>query len=238
MNDPQPEWVAVDRFVTDLIVRPAAALSAALEANRAANLPAIDVSPPQGKLLRILGEMIQARRILEMGTLGGYSTIWLAQALPADGKLISLEYEPKHADVARSNIERAGLSGVVDIRVGKALDLLHKLEVETPDAFDIVFIDADKVSTIDYFNWALPRVRRGGLIIVDNVVRNGALVDGDSADANVQAMRRFCAVLATTPGVVATIIQTVGTKGYDGFAIAVVTGDTTRADKPAVDLPE
>jgi predicted O-methyltransferase YrrM len=223
-------WISVDRFLTDLIVRPSAALDAAIEANKAAKLPSIDVSPPQGKLLRLLAEAIQARRILEIGTLGGYSTIWLAQALPADGRLISLEAEPRHAEVARANIARAGFADKVEVRVGRAIDALPAL-ANDGEPFDLAFIDADKVSTIEYFTWALRMVRRGGLILVDNVVRNGALVDGDSADPNVQAMRRFCAVLASTPGVLATVIQTVGAKGYDGLAVVLVTGDAAESNE-------
>jgi predicted O-methyltransferase YrrM len=217
------QWSAVDRFLTDLIVRPDVALVDALRANKAAELPAIDVSAPQGKFLRLLAEAIHAKRILEIGTLGGYSTIWLAQALPPDGRLISLEFQPKHAAVARSNVERAGLSSVVDIRVGKALDSLPQLAAENLEPFDLAFIDADKVNTAEYFTWALRLCRRGSLIIVDNVVRKGAVLDEQSDDVNVQGVRQFYDRLASTPGVLATAVQTVGGKGYDGFAIVLVT---------------
>ncbi len=218
-------WTAVDRYLTDLVVRPAAALDDALQANRAADLPAIDVSPPLGKLLRLLAESIQARRILEIGTLGGYSTIWMAQALPASGRLISLEAEPKHAEVARSNVARAGLSRVVEIRVGPALETLPKLVAEGAGPFDLIFIDADKASISEYFAWALRLCRRGSLIVVDNVVREGALVDASSDDPSVRGVQRFFDRLAANPGVLATAIQTVGAKGYDGFAIALVTAN-------------
>lgn len=221
----EEQWAAVDRYITDRVIQPAAALDDALRANKAADLPAIDVSPPLGKLLRLLAESIGARRILEIGTLGGYSTIWMAQALGADGRLISLEAEPKHAEVARANVERAGLSHVVEIRVGRASDALPQLAAENSGPFDLVFIDADKVSTVEYFNWALRLSRRGSLIVVDNVVRNGAVLEANSDDESVQGVRRFYDVLASTPGVLATVLQTVGGKGYDGVAIVMVTAE-------------
>jgi predicted O-methyltransferase YrrM len=224
----QETWTAVDRFLTDLVVQPVAALADALAANHAAELPEIDVSPPLGKLLRLLAEAIRAQRILEIGTLGGYSTIWMAQALPPNGKLISLEFEQKHADVARANIERAGLAAVVDIRVGRAIDALPKLHAENVGPFDLVFIDADKVSTPEYFAWALKLTRRGSVIIVDNVVRSGAVLEADSNDEAVQGVRRFLDQLAHMPGILATALQTVGAKGYDGFAIVLVTDDRPR----------
>jgi predicted O-methyltransferase YrrM len=222
-------WADVDRFITDRVIQPSAALDDALQANQAADLPAIDVSAPLGKLLRLLAESIGARRILEIGTLGGYSTIWMAQALPAEGRLISLEAEPKHAEVARSNVERAGLSHVVEIREGRASEALPRLDAENTGPFDLVFIDADKVSTVEYFNWALRLARRGSLIVVDNVVRNGAVIDADSEDESVQGVRRFYEVLAGSPGVLATALQTVGAKGYDGVAIVLVTADLPEA---------
>jgi predicted O-methyltransferase YrrM len=221
----QDAWTAVDRYITDRVIQPAAVLDDALRANQAADLPAIDVSAPLGKLLRLLAESIGARRILEIGTLGGYSTIWMAQALGADGRLISLEAEPKHAEVARANLERAGLSHLVEIRVGRASDLLPQLAAENAGPFDLAFIDADKVSTVEYFNWALRLCRRGSLIVVDNVVRNGAVLEANSADEGVQGVRRFYDVLASAPGVLATVLQTVGGKGYDGVAIILVTAD-------------
>jgi len=221
MNENQ--WTAVDEYITGLFLQPDPALDAALDASVAAGLPAINVSPNQGKLLQLLARMLRARTILEVGTLGGYSTIWLARALPADGRLVTLESDPKHAEIARANIARAGLSGIVDLRVGLAIETLPKLANEGIGPFDLIFIDADKVSTADYFAWALRLSRRGSLIIVDNVVRKGAVVDAASEDAKVQGIRRFNDVLAAEPRVSATVIQTVGVKGYDGFALALVT---------------
>ena len=221
----QEQWTAVDRYFSDLLIGSDPALDEALRASEAADLPAIHVSPTQGKLLHLLARMQEARSILEIGTLGGYSTIWLGRALPADGRLVTLEYNPKHADVARSNLARAGLSNIVDLRVGRALDTLPQLAAEGRGPFDLVFIDADKQSNADYFNWALKLSRRGSVIIVDNVVRKGTVVDANSADADVQGVRRFNQVLAQERRVNATAIQTVGVKGYDGFAIALVTED-------------
>jgi predicted O-methyltransferase YrrM len=223
MHEPPAEWGAVDQFLTERLVRPDAALDAALAANKAAALPAIDVSAPQGKFLRILAASIGAQRILEIGTLGGYSTIWLAQALPPDGRLITLEFEPRHAEVARANIDRAGLSDIVEIRIGKALDLLPQIDAEASAPFDLIFIDADKANTANYFDWALRLTRPGSIILVDNVVRKGAILDPNSDDANVQAMRSFIEKLGDTPGIFTTALQTVGGKGYDGFIIALVT---------------
>ena len=216
-------WTAVDRYIADQLVPPDAALDAALASSAANGLPAIHVAPPQGKLLHVLARAIGAKRILEVGTLGGYSTIWLARALAPGGTLITLEYDPKHAKVARENIERAGLSGVVEIRVGNAIDTLPQVAAEGGEPFDLVFIDADKPGNPAYFAWAMKLVRPGSLIIVDNVVRNGGLID-PAGDANVQGARRLCEAMAREPRVRATVIQTVGGKGYDGFAIAVVTG--------------
>jgi predicted O-methyltransferase YrrM len=221
----QEQWTAVDRYITDLLVPPDPALDAALQASAAAGLPPHDVSPSQGKLLLLLAQIQGARTILEIGTLGGYSTIWLARALPADGRLITLEADPKHAEVARANIARAGLSDVVEVRLGRALDTLPQLAAEGHGPFDLIFIDADKASNPDYFAWALKLSRRGSLIIADNVVRNGAVVDAASSDPSVQGVRRFNELLAESPRVSATAIQTVGSKGYDGFAMAIVTAD-------------
>jgi predicted O-methyltransferase YrrM len=212
-------WSAVDRFITDLLVPPDVALESALAA---AGLPAISVSPNQGKLLHLLARAQGARSILEIGTLGGYSTIWLARALPEGGRLVTLEFEPRHAEVARSNIARAGLADVVDIRLGPALETLPRLVADGLGPFDFVFIDADKENTADYFAWSLKLTRRGSMIIVDNVVRKGAVINADSDDSNVQGVRRFYEMLAAAPRVSATAIQTVGSKGYDGFAIALV----------------
>jgi predicted O-methyltransferase YrrM len=200
-----------------------AALDAALESSAAAGLPAIHVAPNQGKLLHVLARAIGAKRILEVGTLGGYSTIWLARALPPDGKLITLEYEPKHAKVAQANIERAGLAHVVEIRLGTAISSLPKIAAERRGAFDLVFIDADKPGNADYFAWAVKLTRPGGLIIVDNVVREGEVINA-KGDANAQGARRLFEAMAKEPRVSATAVQTVGSKRWDGFAIAVVTG--------------
>jgi predicted O-methyltransferase YrrM len=214
----QELWTSVDRYYEDLLVGHDHALEAALTATNQAGMPAIAVSPAQGKLLMMLAQTMGARRILEIGTLGGYSTIWLARGLGEGGRLITLEYDPKHADVARGNIARAGLSGVVEVRVGKAIDSLPALE----GPFDLIFIDADKVSYPEYFEWALKLARPGSLIIADNVVRNGAVIDPKSDDANVQAVRRFVQIVAAEKRVSATAIQTVGSKGYDGFAVVRV----------------
>jgi predicted O-methyltransferase YrrM len=209
-------WEAVDEYLAGALVGEDAALDAALRASEEAGLPAIAVSPLQGRLLNLLARVQGARAILEIGTLGGYSTIWLARALPADGRLVSLEAEPHYAEVARANVARAGLGGLVEIRVGPALETLP--EVEGP--FDLVFIDADKRTTPAYFEAALERSRPGGLIVGDNVVRGGALLAG--ADPSSEGMRRFVDLLAAEPRVEATVIQTVGAKGYDGFALALV----------------
>jgi len=218
-------WNAVDQYVNDQLVSTDPALSAALQDSNAAGLPQINVSPSQGKLLQLLAQVQGARSILEIGTLGGYSTIWLARALPRDGRLISLEAEPKHAEVARANIERAGLADNVEIRCGRALDTLPQLVVENRGPFDLVFIDADKPGYPDYLEWALKLSRRGSLIIADNVVRDGAVADSASRDPGVRGVRRFIEMLAAEPRVSASVIQTVGSKGYDGFAMALVISD-------------
>lgn len=217
-------WSAVDQYFADLLIEPDPALAAALAASAEAGLPAINVSPNQGKLLHLLARAIGARRILEIGTLGGYSTIWLARALPADGRLLTLEADPRHAEIARGNIARAGLAGVVEVRVGKALETLPRLLDAGEGPFDLTFIDADKPSTTDYFDWALRLSRPGSLIIVDNVVRGGEVADPASESESVRAIRRFLDRLAAEPRVTATAVQTVGAKGYDGLAIALVTG--------------
>ena len=215
-------WAAVDRYMNALIVPGDPALDAALADSAAAGLPSISVSPNQGKLLHLLARVQGARSILEIGTLGGYSTIWLARALPEGGRLVTLEVDPKHAEVALANLARAGLAAVVDLRLGPALETLPRLAAEGIGAFDFVFIDADKVSTPDYFAWALKLTRPGSVIIVDNVVRKGAVVDESSDDPSVRGVRRLYEMLAKEPRVSATAIQTVGTKGYDGFALALV----------------
>jgi caffeoyl-CoA O-methyltransferase len=221
----QNQWTAVDRYITDLFVPPDPALDAALQATADAGMPLINVAPNQGKLLHVLALAHGARTILEVGTLAGYSTIWLARALPAGGRLVTLELDPKHAEVARANIARAGLANVVDLRLGRALDTLPQLVAEGQGPFDLVFIDADKPNTTAYFEWALKLTRRGSLIIADNVVRDGAVIDASSTDASVQGVRRFNAALAAEPRVTASVIQTVGSKGYDGLAFAIVTGE-------------
>jgi predicted O-methyltransferase YrrM len=218
----QEQWEAVDRYFTDLLVPPDPALDAALRSSNEAGLPAINVAPNQGKLLNLLVRIQGARKILEIGTLGGYSTIWLARALPADGRLITLEADPKHAEVARSNIERAGLSEIVDLRLGRALDTLPQLEAEGEGPFDLVFVDADKPSNPDYFAWALRLTRPGSVLIFDNVVRHGGVLDDTRDDPGLVGTRRLNELLSTDPRVDATAIQTVGIKGYDGFAIALV----------------
>lgn len=220
MSD-EKQWTDVDRYITDQLVPSDSALDAALAASAANGLPAINVAPNQGKLLGVLARAIGARRILEVGTLGGYSTIFLARALAPGGKVVTLEYEPKHADVARANIERAGLSHLVDIRLGKAIDTLPRLAAEGVGPFDLVFIDADKPGNADYFAWAMKLTHVGSLIIVDNVVRKGAVLDA-AGDANAQGARRLFEAMANEPRVSSTAVQTVGSKGYDGFAIAVV----------------
>ncbi len=216
-------WTAVDHYVTHVLRLSDDALEAALEESDAAGLPAIAVSVPQGKLLNILARLGHARRILEIGTLGGYSTIWMARALPPDGELITLEIDPKHAEVARVNIERAGFADRVDVRVGPAIDALPKIAAENKDPFDLIFIDADKPSIPDYFTWSLRLSRPGTVIIVDNVVREGAVIDAASEDASVKGVRRLNEMLAAELRVSATVLQTVGTKGYDGFAVVLVT---------------
>jgi predicted O-methyltransferase YrrM len=220
----QDQWTSVDAYINGLLVPSDAALDAALASSTAAGLPAINVAPNQGKLLHLLARIHGARSILEIGTLGGYSTIWLARALSPGGKVVTLEADPKHAEVARTNLARANLAGVVDVRVGAALDTLPQIAREGLGPFDLFFIDADKANIPHYFKWALDLSRPGSVIIVDNVVRGGAVLDAASADPNVQGVRRFNELVAAERRVSATAIQTVGSKGYDGFAIALVTG--------------
>ena len=217
-------WTAVDEYITQMLVPPDPVLDAALKASDAAGLPAIQVTPNQGKLLHLLARLQGARKVLEIGTLGGYSTIWLARALPADGRLISLEADPRYAEVARANILRAGLNAMVDLRVGRALETLPQIAAEGGGAFDLTFIDADKQSIPEYFRFARKLSSRGSLIIVDNVVRDGRVIDAASHDSDILGIRRFNEMLAAESGVCATAIQTVGAKGHDGFAIVLVTG--------------
>lgn len=213
-------WAAVDHYWNERVLGADEALGAALAANVAAGLPPIDVSPAQGKLLHLLARQAGARRILEIGTLGGYSTIWLARALPADGIVISCELDPRHAEVAVANVTGAGLADRVDVRVGRALDTLAALPAD--EAFDLAFVDADKAGNTEYFEECLRLVRPGGTIIVDNVVRGGGIIDAASTDPAVVGTRRFADAVAGDERVDATVIQTVGTKGYDGFLLAVV----------------
>jgi predicted O-methyltransferase YrrM len=217
-------WAAVDGYLTDLLGMDDPALGAALAASVAAGLPAINVSPNQGKLLYLMARAIDARQILEIGTLGGYSAIWLARALPPSGRLITLEADSNHSAIARANLERAGLADVAEVRHGRALDTLPKLAAEGAGPFDLVFIDADKPNNAAYFDWALRLTRPGSLIVIDNVVRGGSVIDEESDDAGVQGTRRVLERIAAEPRVSATALQTVGSKGYDGLAIALVTG--------------
>lgn len=222
---PQESWVAVEKYIAGHVAPPDSALDAAREANASAGLPAIDVSACEGKFLHLLARLAGARRVLEIGTLGGYSAIWLARALPPDGRLITLELEPKHAEVARANLDRAGVARLVEIRVGRALDLLDELDRQEAEPFDFFFIDADKSNGPRYLSWAVRHARPGSVIVVDNVVRDGYIVDAGNKDPDIQGTRQVFEMLAAEPRLTATALQTVGSKGYDGFAIALVTGD-------------
>ncbi|PGZ96203.1 methyltransferase [Bacillus pseudomycoides] len=217
------KWTEVDHYITDLLIPSDPVLDSVLQVNADSGLPAHDVSPNQGKFLQLLAQIQGARTILEIGTLGGYSTIWLARALPKDGRLITLEADPKHAEVARSNIKRANLSDIVEVRLGPALNTLQQLVNDKHEPFDLIFIDADKPNNPYYLAWALKLSRPGTLIIADNVVRDGAVIEDSNVDQSVQGIRGFYELLATEPRLSATAIQTVGSKGYDGFALAVVT---------------
>jgi predicted O-methyltransferase YrrM len=220
----EAQWQAVDAYLTQTLVRPDAALDAALAQSTAHGLPAISVSAPLGKTLHLLATMLGAKRVLEIGTLGGYSTIWLARALAAGGTVVTLEIDPRHAAVARDNFARAGVTHLVDLRVGPALDALPAIAEETRGAgkFDLVFIDADKPNNPSYFTWALQMTRIGGIIVVDNVVRKGEVANAASTDASVQGTRKVLDMIAAEPRVTATALQTVGSKGYDGFAVVLV----------------
>jgi predicted O-methyltransferase YrrM len=218
------DYEAVDAFIAEHFVDDDPVLEAALEDSAKAGLPQIQVAPHQGKLLMLLAQAIGARRILEIGTLGGYSAIWLARALPEEGRLVTLEADPAYAEVARANIARAGLADKVEIRIGRAQDTMPALIEEGAGPFDLIFIDADKPSTPDYFLWAVKLARRGALIIVDNVVREGGVLDTQSDSPHIQGLRRFYALAATDPRVSGTALQTVGSKGHDGLAILLVTG--------------
>ncbi|MER5741179.1 O-methyltransferase [Streptomyces sp. NPDC002262] len=218
-----PQWNDVDAYVTDLLVPADEALTAALADSAAAGLPEIAVAPNQGKLLNLLAQVQGARRILEIGTLGGYSTIWLARALPADGRLTTLEYDPRHAEVARGNLARAGLADRVEVRTGPALDTLQLLEEEGAGPFDLVFVDADKANNPHYVTWALKLSRPGTLIVVDNVVRGGRVAVEDPSDPAITGTRAMFDLVAHEPRLDATALQTVGAKGHDGLLIARVT---------------
>jgi len=212
----------VDAYIARLLVEPDEALEAVEKSIDDAGIPQISVSANQGKFLQVLARSVGARKILEIGTLGGYSTIWMARALPAEGRLITIEFEPKHAEVARGNFVRAGLDSQIDIRLGKAIEVLPQLEAEGAGPFDFIFIDADKPPYPEYFEWALRLSRPGTLIVADNVIRGGRVLDLDSTDENVRGVRRLNAMLAGNAAVTATIIQTVGAKEHDGMVLAVV----------------
>jgi len=218
----QEVWTAVDQYINGLLVPSDPALDAALAASDSAGLPTIQVSPTQGKLLHLLARLQGAKNILEIGTLGGYSTIWLARALPPGGRLLTLEADAKHAEVARGNFRRAGLEYLIELRLGPALETLPHVAAEGRGPFDFVFIDANKSTMAEYFDWALKFSRPGSLIIADNVIRHGGVIDAKSDDPDIQGVRRFNERVATEPRVSATEIQTVGSKGYDGFALALV----------------
>ncbi|MFJ1703889.1 O-methyltransferase [Kitasatospora sp. NPDC088346] len=215
----QQQWTAVDDYFSEVLIGPDEVLEGALAAADDAGLPQINVAPNQGKLLQLLAATRGARRILEIGTLGGYSTIWLGRALPADGTLVTLEIDPAHAEVAEANLERAGLAGRAEVRVGRAVDTLARLAEEDTEPFDFVFVDADKPSNPVYFEWALRLTRPGALIVVDNVVRGGKVADAASTDAAVLGVRKLHELIAAEPRVTATSVQTVGVKGYDGFTL-------------------
>lgn len=215
-------WTEVDQYFGEQLLKSDAAMDSVLAANRKAKLPPIDVTPLQGKFLELLVRMSGARRVLEIGMLGGYSTAWMARALPSDGRVISLELEQRHADVARKNLESVGLADRVEIRVGRAADSLQKLVADKAAPFDLIFIDADKAGYPDYLDWSLKLSRPGTVIVADNVVREGAVIDPKSADPNVQGVRRFTEKLAAEPRLTATALQTVSSKKHDGLILATV----------------
>lgn len=215
-------WTAVDDYLTAQLIGSDPVLDQVQRASAEAGLPDIAVTPTQGKLLCLLARIHGAKKILEFGTLGGYSSIWLARALPPDGRLITLEADPKHAEVARANFASAGFSDLIDLRLGRAIDTLPRLEAEGMGSFDLIFIDADKASTPDYFIWSLKLSRPGAVIIVDNVIRSGAVIEKDSTDPSIRGIRRFNEMLASESRVTATSLQTVGSKGYDGLTLALV----------------
>jgi predicted O-methyltransferase YrrM len=218
----QELWAAVDNYINELLVHSDPVLDATLAAAGAAGLPAIQVSPPQGKLLHLLARLQGARNILEIGTLGGYSTIWLARALSPGGRVLTLEADAKHAEVARANFARAGLAEVIELRLGPALETLPAIAAEGRGPFDLIFIDANKSAMAEYFDWSLKLSRPGSIIIADNVIRHGEVIAPNSSDPDIQGVRRFNEYVAAEPRVSATEIQTVGSKGYDGFALVMV----------------
>ncbi|WP_427127185.1 O-methyltransferase [Priestia megaterium] len=215
-------WNEVDLYMNDKLIQPDPILDEVLKANQEAGLPAIDVSPSQGKFLHLLASLKGAKRILEIGTLGGYSTIWLARALSKDGQLITLELSAQHAEVARANLKRAGVSHLVEVIVGPGLDTLAVLKDKGTEPFDLIFIDADKPNNPNYLKWALELSKRGSTIICDNVVRQGHVVNSESEDENIKGIRQFMNALAQEKRISATAIQTVGSKGYDGFIVGIV----------------
>ena len=215
-------WSEVDNYIVDKLLPVDPVMNAVLAANAAGGLPAIDVSAAQGRYLELLVRMTGAKRILEIGTLGGYSTIWMARALPAGGRVVTLEYSPKHAAVAKANFERAGVAGRIELRVGAALDSLPGIDKDGLGPFDLIFIDADKPNNPGYLEWAVKLARPGSVIVLDNVIRDGAVIEAKSGDANVEGARAGFDFLGTHPRLRATALQTVGAKGYDGFAIAIV----------------
>jgi predicted O-methyltransferase YrrM len=219
----QEVWEAVDKFLDKMMIPHDPALEDALAAAAAAKLPAIQVSSVQGKFLQLLARILGARNILEIGTLGGYSTLWMARALPEGGRIITLEADPKHADVAKKNFARAGVESKVELRLGKALDTLPQVAAEGLGPFDLFFIDANKSNMPEYFEWSLKLARKGSVIIADNVVREGAILDEKSKDADIQGIRRFLEMVGKEKRVSGTALQTVSTKNYDGFALVLVT---------------
>jgi predicted O-methyltransferase YrrM len=219
----QDVWEAVEHYFDKVLVAQDSALEDALATAAAEKLPAIQVSSVQGKLLHLLARILGARKILEIGTLGGYSTIWMARALPEGGQLITLEADPKHAEVARKNFARAGVDNKIELRLGKALDTLPKIAAEGLGPFDLFFIDANKSNMPEYFEWSLKLARKGSIIIADNVVRAGAVLDANSKDADIQGIRRFLEMVGKEKRVSGTALQTVSTKNYDGFAMVLVT---------------
>jgi predicted O-methyltransferase YrrM len=217
-------WEAVEHYLDKTLIPPDSALDAALADATAANLPAIQVASVHGKLLHLLARIMGARNILEIGTLGGYSTIWMARALPDGGRIVTLEADPKHADVAQKNFTRAGVADKVELRLGKALDTLPKVAADGRGPFDMFFIDANKSNMPEYFEWSLKLARKGSVIIADNVVREGAVLYAKSKDADIQGIRRFLEMVGKEKRVSGTAVQTVSTKNYDGFALVLVTG--------------